>query len=79
MPVFLRLRRLRAVLFDMDGTMVNNHLYHKNAWKKFARRYGVSLTDTEFKLNALGKHNNEILPTILGRELSNEENKAIRR
>ena len=69
----LRLQGVRAALFDMDGTMVNNNLYHKKAWQEFAKRHGKSVTTEDFKLKALGKQNSQILPSILDRDLNDNE------
>ncbi|NMO18531.1 HAD family phosphatase [Pyxidicoccus fallax] len=64
---------LRAVVFDMDGTLVDNMLFHNEAWVALARRLGLSLTAEDFQRQFAGRKNEEILPTLLGRPLSHEE------
>lgn len=67
------LRDVQAIIFDMDGTMINNMPYHAMAWKKFCKQHGLDLTDEEFKQKISGKKNNEIFQIIFKRELTSEE------
>jgi len=39
----------RAMIFDMDGTIVDNFAYHVTAWQEFARRYGHELTERQVR------------------------------
>ncbi len=55
----------KAVIFDMDGTMVNNMAYHKLAWQKFLKIRGIVLTEEEFKRQISGKKNDQILEYVL--------------
>jgi beta-phosphoglucomutase-like phosphatase (HAD superfamily) len=38
----------RAALFDMDGVLVNNSRFHREAWRRLSREEGFALTDPEF-------------------------------
>lgn len=71
--ILIRLSDFDTAIFDMDGTMINNMPYHKKAWKEFAKRHGLDLTDEEFREKFSGKKNDQILRMIFGRELSAEE------
>jgi beta-phosphoglucomutase len=71
--VILDLHGIKAAIFDMDGTMINNMAYHKKAWIEFCNRHGLSLTEDEFKEKFSGKKNNQILETVFGKTLSPEE------
>ncbi len=62
-----------AVIFDMDGTMINNMNYHKKAWMEFAKRHGQHFSEEEFKEKFSGKKNNQIFQMIFNKELSVEE------
>jgi len=64
---------LRAVVFDMDGTLVDNMAFHNQAWVEFASKLGLSLTAEQFQTGFAGKKNEEILPELLGRPLSPDE------
>lgn len=71
--VRIKLADFDAAIFDMDGTMINNMSYHKKAWKEFAKRHGLDLTDEEFKEKFSGKKNDQILNMIFNKGLSSEE------
>lgn len=71
--VVIKFNDFDAAIFDMDGTIINNMEYHKKAWKEFAKRHGLDLTDEEFKEKFSGKKNDQILNMIFGRELSAED------
>ena len=40
--------RIEAVVFDMDGTLVDNMHMHQRAWSEFLLRYGIEMTEEEF-------------------------------
>ncbi len=64
---------LRAVVFDMDGTLVDNMAFHNQAWVAFARKLGLTMTAEDFQSGFAGKKNEEILPELLGRPLPHDE------
>lgn len=66
-------RAARAVVLDMDGTMVDNVAYHTRAWLELARSLGTSHEAELFEREMAGRKNEEILPVVLGRPLSDEE------
>ena len=57
----------RAALFDMDGVLVNNSRFHREAWRRLSREEGFALTDPEFWRHAIGRPVEEAVPRILGR------------
>ncbi len=61
-----------AILFDMDGVIVDNHKIHIQAWKVFGERKNFSITDEDV-YGFFGNTNNEILKMIMGNQLSSEE------
>lgn len=62
-----------AVLFDMDGVIVDSNPYHKLAFQAFLKQYNISLTDDELKMHVYRRTNNEGMPYIFKRELPSEE------
>ena len=40
-------KQIKAYIFDMDGTLVDNCAYHVKAWRKFSKKYGHELTERE--------------------------------
>lgn len=69
----LDLRKYRVVIFDMDGTMIDNTPFHKKAWIEFCKRHGITLTEEEYLRKISGKRNDAILPMLLGRSINGEE------
>ncbi|RKH19489.1 HAD family phosphatase [Corallococcus praedator] len=69
---------LRAAVFDMDGTLVDNMDFHNRAWVTLARKLGLeNLTAERFQNEFAGKKNEEIFPELLGRTLSVAELDAL--
>lgn len=61
-----------AVLFDMDGVIVDNMPLHRQIWAEFARARGVSPTDSE--LRALdGRRAVDIIAALFGTDRTDAE------
>jgi beta-phosphoglucomutase len=60
---------LRAAIFDMDGTLVDNMAFHNQAWEILSARLDVPMSAERFQRDFAGKKNEEILPELLGRPL----------
>lgn len=61
-----------AIIFDMDGVIVDNHQYHLRSWLSFFEKYGISITEQEYKQQINGRVLDDILPKMLGKSLSSE-------
>lgn len=61
-----------AVIFDLDGVIVDNMKYHKLAWKKFLEKYAASIDINTFSRH-FGKRNEVLLKMVFNRRLSPEE------
>src|ERR1700722_11293330 len=59
---------LRAALFDMDGTLVDNMSFHNTAWEALSVRLGVPTPAARFQRDFAGKKSEEILAELLGPE-----------
>src|SRR5262249_40235727 len=57
----------RAVLWDMDGTLIDSEEYHWIAWRRTMEHEGVTITHEQF-LSSFGQRNDSILPRWLGAE-----------
>jgi HAD superfamily hydrolase (TIGR01509 family) len=55
----------RAVLWDLDGTLIDSRDYHWRAWRDTMQAEGVDFTETEFR-ESFGQRNEEILAGRLG-------------
>lgn len=69
----LDLANFEAVIFDMDGTMIDNTPFHREAWLEFCRRHNISLTEEEYMQKISGSNNRAILNNLFGRELDQKE------
>lgn len=56
---------LSALLFDLDGTLVNTDPIHFVAWQKMLSRYGIDIDESFYQKNISGRLNPEILADIL--------------
>ncbi len=57
--------RRRAVLWDLDGTLIDSEAFHWQSWRDTMRPEGVDLTYGQF-LASFGQRNDRILPGWLG-------------
>lgn len=64
---------LKALLFDMDGTLVDNMHCHDQAWVKLFAEEGVEIDLSTFFSKTAGMKNPPILRMFLGEDLSDEE------
>lgn len=58
--------RLRGVIFDMDGVLVDSHAVHREAWSIFFRSLGREVPDSELDFVLDGRKRREILLHFLG-------------
>jgi beta-phosphoglucomutase family hydrolase len=63
---------LRAFIFDMDGTLVNNTEFHTRTWLKLLGDAGVTLDADEFHRQSAGRTTTEIIRQWIGNDLSDE-------
>jgi beta-phosphoglucomutase len=61
-----------AVLWDMDGVLVDSGPLHRRAWRMFLERKGLPITDAIFTLG-FGRPNDQVLPEFFGDQLSAAE------
>jgi len=61
-----------ALIFDMDGVLVDSNPVHREAWEAFNRRYGLETTEAMHEF-MYGKRNDAIVRGFFGETLSAEE------
>jgi beta-phosphoglucomutase len=61
-----------AMLFDMDGVIVDSNPAHRDAWARFNLQYGLETTE-EMHLRMYGRRNDQIVRDYFGDTLSDEE------
>jgi beta-phosphoglucomutase family hydrolase len=55
----------RAVLWDMDGTLIDSEEFHWISWRNTMANEGIAITREEF-LSSFGQRNDSIIPRWLG-------------
>lgn len=61
-----RSSKLQAVVFDMDGVIVDSHPAHRFAWKEFLRTLGKEVSEGELDFVMDGRKRDDILIHFLG-------------
>lgn len=62
-----------AVIFDIDGTIVDNMHLHAEAFGVFAERHGLPPLTQADRARLDGRRNSEIFPILFKREVSRDE------
>jgi len=65
--------RPEGVVFDVDGTLVDNMPLHAEAFERFAARYGLPAITMSDRARLDGKRNREIFPVLFGRPIDDAE------
>jgi beta-phosphoglucomutase len=66
------MNRIRALIFDMDGVIIDSNPWHRMAWAEYTRRHGVEMTEG-MQRRMYGKRNDEIVRDFLGADLTGPE------
>ena len=69
----------RAVIFDIDGTIVDNMHLHAEAFGVFAERHGLPPLTKADRARLDGRRNSEIFPVLFNREVGRDEWQAYER
>ncbi|MCU4121569.1 HAD family hydrolase [Variovorax sp. N23] len=69
--------RTDALIFDMDGTMVDSMPWHAKAWVEFARRRGMTLDVADLMRRTTGRNAFECACELMAREVTEAESAAI--
>jgi beta-phosphoglucomutase family hydrolase len=63
---------MTALIFDMDGVIIDSNPLHRQAWAAFNRRYGLETTEA-MQRRMYGKRNDQIVRDYFGEGISPEE------
>lgn len=61
-----------AVLWDLDGTLLDSHAQHWRSWEQAGRRHGIPITYIDFQ-ETFGQRNDTILRRVIGPNASRAE------
>lgn len=67
-----RLDPCLALIFDLDGVVIDSNPAHRESWAAFNRSYGLETTEA-MQQRMYGKRNDEIVRDYFGEDLSNDE------
>jgi beta-phosphoglucomutase len=62
----MTMERLRGVIFDMDGVLVDSHAVHRKAWRLFFQTLGREVPEPELDFILDGRKRGDILRHFLG-------------
>jgi len=68
--------KARAVIWDMDGVIVDTAPYHFRAWQHVFQKRGVDFTEDDFRRH-FGQRNDTIIRDTLGEDISQSKVDAI--
>jgi beta-phosphoglucomutase-like phosphatase (HAD superfamily) len=64
-----------ALVFDMDGTMIDSMPFHAKSWGEFTRRHGIEIEIDELLRRTTGRNGVECMRELFGGDLA--EDKAV--
>lgn len=56
-----------ALIFDMDGTMIDSMPYHAKSWMEFTRRHGININVDDLLRRTTGRTGAECMAELFGR------------
>ena len=69
--------KVEALIFDMDGTMIESMPWHARSWVTFAERHGLKLDVSDILARTTGRTGVECMHELFERELSDDEAQAM--
>lgn len=69
----IRNQQRAAVIFDLDGTMVDNNPYHLASWRQYLQELGIEISEENYRKHINGRTNKDAIEYIYQRNMSDEE------
>jgi beta-phosphoglucomutase-like phosphatase (HAD superfamily) len=69
--------KVEALIFDMDGTMIDSMPWHARSWVEFVARHGLKLDVTDILARTTGRTGVECMRELFERDLSDAECQAM--
>jgi beta-phosphoglucomutase len=65
--------RPAAIIFDVDGVLVDSNPFHLQKWAEFLKEHGVPFNPDDLPNNILGQRNDAIIRFFFGQEVSDRD------
>ncbi len=62
-----------ALIFDMDGTMIDSMPFHAKSWMEFTRRHGIEIDVADLLRRTTGRTGAECMNELFGRVVDTDE------
>lgn len=69
--------RTAALIFDMDGTLVDSMPWHAKSWVEFTRRHGIAIDVAELMRRTTGRTGAECMAELFQREIEPAQARAL--
>ena len=69
--------RIEALIFDMDGTMIDSMPFHRDSWIDFATQHGIGMSVDEMMRRTTGRTGAECMQELFGRPVPHDESLAL--
>lgn len=64
---------VKAVIFDLDGTLIDNNTYHLQSWIQYLKNQNREISEEEYRARVNGRTNKDVIEYIYGRPMEEEE------
>ncbi len=69
---YYSLMTVSAIIFDMDGVLIDSGGAHHESWRRLAADLGCDVTEEQFAAT-FGRQNSDIIPLLFGQHLSSSQ------
>ncbi|HET9820302.1 MAG TPA: HAD family phosphatase [Burkholderiaceae bacterium] len=69
----MRVEPARALIFDMDGTMIDSMGHHRRSWIAFAAHHGLAIEVDDLMRRTTGRTGAECMSELFGRPVPHDE------
>lgn len=64
---------MKAAIFDLDGTLIDNNAFHLQTWKLYLTKAGIDISEENYRKHINGRTNKDALEYIYNRKMTAEE------
>lgn len=64
---------VKAAIFDLDGTLIDNNAFHLQTWKLYLKKAGIDISEENYRKHINGRTNKDALEYIYNRKMTADE------